>query len=528
MFDSVFSQFSAKQERKLSPRYRKINADLNKIEKASASNLRFLLQKAAQKLTKKLESAIALRDVNAINSSSWNVLPELSRSLWGLWLLGWGQGTNNGIAEIKALDKAEFDQGSAGVRYRAITNPNAETAIKDRINQLAIDINNSEFDRIKQHLLAAVTPQNEDGQPIDRLELTRRINNELGEKSSRFKNRAETIARTELTFAYNAGRLQSYRDSGLVESVMYMSLEDNRRCEICSSRQGLVIPLVDFRAIAANTPPLHPSCRCVLSPILADPKGRRLQQESDLQNENRSIVPAPKVWMSAAILAAVLLGSVRLANKLGVQVQKIKALKGIAAIPVAVSAARGGVTPAIASLPVMGVVTQTAPIIVGGVDLRVATAEQLRNLFPPRQLTDNQIQNIVAYRELNGLENIKDLRRVPGMGLKTVERFEALYELDLPVNVFINSARTSVQLWATNLGLTRDQARTIFAELQAGGQFTSLDNFRQRLKNKGIGEKTVQTIQQRAVLIQSKIQSNKRIVPLRAVTGSGENPKLNI
>lgn len=556
MLDSVFSQFSDQNPPQLTKQEKKINADLDKIESAAAKNLRFLLQRAAQKLTKKLESAFSLRDVNAINSSKWDVLPELSRSLWGLWLLGWGQGTTNAESEIKSLGKAEFDQGHKGVRYRAITNPNAETAIKDRINQLAIDVNNSEFDRIKQHLLAAVTPQSEDGQPIDRLELQRRINSELGEKASRFKNRAETIARTELTFAYNAGRLQSYRDSGLVESVMYMSLEDPRRCPICSSRQGIVIPLNDARAIASMPIPAHPNCRCVWSPILADPKGRKLQQDPDRQVENRSIVPAPAVWMSAAILAAILLGSVRMtklklktpgklvvvpkvstpARKSVELIDKVTGIAGIAGIA-AISSGIGSVTNGqkiaepsqsdrvlITPPPQNAVVAALpSPIIVGGIDLKTATAEQLRNLFPPRQLTNAQIQKIIAYRDLNGIDSIEDLRRVPGIGLKTVERFKALYEVDLPVNVFINQVKSPVQLWATNLGLTRDQARTIFTELQTGGQFTSLDNFRQRLKNKGIGEKTVQTIQQKAVLIQSQIQSNKRIVPQSVGQGSGEN-----
>jgi sulfite exporter TauE/SafE len=39
-----------------------------------------------------------------------------------------------------------------------------------------------------------------------------------------FARRAETIARTELTFAYNAGRLDTYRELGLVSHVFFYTI----------------------------------------------------------------------------------------------------------------------------------------------------------------------------------------------------------------------------------------------------------------------------------------------------------------
>ncbi|NJO63811.1 MAG: minor capsid protein [Richelia sp. RM2_1_2] len=235
------------------------------------------------------------------------LLPQMQSVLWMTWLNGWDLGLNHASTELnKKADFNRFANFDEFVKNRSIRNTPAEDAIRARINQLSVDVTNSEWLKIKDLLEQAMSPQPGSGEPISRAELIKGIEQELGVKSGRYANRAQTIARTELTFAYNAGRLQTYRDSGLVEAVKFYTILDERRCPICASRQELVIPLKNWRGIAANSPPMHPNCRCVLSPVLKKEKIELKNPNSKI--ENRELVPRPLLWSAAAILAAVLVG----------------------------------------------------------------------------------------------------------------------------------------------------------------------------------------------------------------------------
>ena len=81
------------------------------------------------------------------------------------------------------------------------------------------------------------------------------------------KARAENIARTEATTAFNQGRLEAFRETkGFVAAVEFMAITDARTTPICTERDGLVLA-IDDPALPANTPPLHYMCRSVLSPV---------------------------------------------------------------------------------------------------------------------------------------------------------------------------------------------------------------------------------------------------------------------
>lgn len=81
------------------------------------------------------------------------------------------------------------------------------------------------------------------------------------------RHRAHTIARTEATTAFNQGRLAMFQQSGgYVVAVQFSAILDTRTTEMCRARHGLVLALEDA-ALAANTPPLHYSCRSYLLPI---------------------------------------------------------------------------------------------------------------------------------------------------------------------------------------------------------------------------------------------------------------------
>lgn len=99
------------------------------------------------------------------------------------------------------------------------------------------------------------------------------------------KGRLENIARTETAKAYNYGRLLTfYENTDLVQAVKISAIIDDRTCDICISRNGMIIPLTDTGAIARNSPPFHYQCRCVLLPITIVDKRKPNYKDRKYQN----------------------------------------------------------------------------------------------------------------------------------------------------------------------------------------------------------------------------------------------------
>ena len=81
--------------------------------------------------------------------------------------------------------------------------------------------------------------------------------------------RAEMIARTELAEAMIEGNLIGWRESGVVEQKEW-NVGDGC-CEECEVYDGQAVDLDDD--FPEGDPPLHPNCRCDLSPIVAPTEG---------------------------------------------------------------------------------------------------------------------------------------------------------------------------------------------------------------------------------------------------------------
>lgn len=79
--------------------------------------------------------------------------------------------------------------------------------------------------------------------------------------------RAETIARTELAFANVQGTVNGYKESGVVSGVEWL-LAQGEYCEECEAMVGKSGTLED--GIDGEFPPLHPNCRCDITPVLTD------------------------------------------------------------------------------------------------------------------------------------------------------------------------------------------------------------------------------------------------------------------
>ena len=82
---------------------------------------------------------------------------------------------------------------------------------------------------------------------------------------SYIKDRAEMIARTELSWAYNTGILGLYKDLG-IERVRWLAVMDNRTCERCAEKHERTFLLTE---VDGNIP-AHPRCRCTVVAADAD------------------------------------------------------------------------------------------------------------------------------------------------------------------------------------------------------------------------------------------------------------------
>jgi len=81
---------------------------------------------------------------------------------------------------------------------------------------------------------------------------------------------AETIARTETSKMYNAGRLARWLDpevNGFVEALQYDAIVDRRTTELCRSLDGKIVSIQRADIIAEYTPPNHFQCRSTWLPV---------------------------------------------------------------------------------------------------------------------------------------------------------------------------------------------------------------------------------------------------------------------
>jgi HK97 family phage portal protein len=74
------------------------------------------------------------------------------------------------------------------------------------------------------------------------------------------RQRAELIAATETSRAYNEGLQQAFRESGLVNLWEWRTSEDERVCPVCGPLHGRRAPI--GQAIDGYNIPAHPRCRC--------------------------------------------------------------------------------------------------------------------------------------------------------------------------------------------------------------------------------------------------------------------------
>lgn len=176
-----------------------------------------------------------------------------------------------GTEAFLALVEGEFDAYTDAIQQYL-----RETA---ELNAMSI---NAETEKQIRATLAQGIRNNETVQ-----QLQSRVSQVFGAAST---NRAFTIAQTESALAENFADEQAWVQTGVVSAKEWFTAEDERVCGWCAEMDGKVIGLgdnffnkgdrfaytdandhqhlmnLDYRNI--DVPPLHPSCRCVLLPVL--------------------------------------------------------------------------------------------------------------------------------------------------------------------------------------------------------------------------------------------------------------------
>jgi SPP1 gp7 family putative phage head morphogenesis protein len=87
-------------------------------------------------------------------------------------------------------------------------------------------------------------------------------------------SRAERIAQTESVRVYSLGNQEAWESTGLVDEVVWQTVNDDAVCPICGPLNGTHIGIGDIDAF----PPAHPGCRCYTLPSVSE---KRFEEQLD-------------------------------------------------------------------------------------------------------------------------------------------------------------------------------------------------------------------------------------------------------
>jgi hypothetical protein len=131
------------------------------------------------------------------------------------------------------------------------------------------------------------------------------------------RQRAFTIATTEMAFAYNKGAdegMKQAQEQSLIGKVkkVWSTAADERVCEICGGLEGKEIDMggdFEFKGYSLysgqkQTPPAHPRCRCAVLYVEVEPPKYKPAQESDAiepwsQEDQLMVIDPPEPEMPA-------------------------------------------------------------------------------------------------------------------------------------------------------------------------------------------------------------------------------------
>lgn len=111
--------------------------------------------------------------------------------------------------------------------------------------------------------------------------------------------RVNTIFRNETTSYFAEAQINYFDGEPGILGFLFDSVRDSGRTDICRSRHGMVLK-PGTKELLKNRPACHHGCRSHLIPLADTPENRKLVQDPSRQPANRTLVPLPRGWRTAA------------------------------------------------------------------------------------------------------------------------------------------------------------------------------------------------------------------------------------
>lgn len=92
-------------------------------------------------------------------------------------------------------------------------------------------------------------------------EIARQIKKDFGSTAYQ----SQRLVNTELARVVSAAQMDVYRESGVVQKVMWSATLEENTCDECAELDGKYFDLNDAPSV-----PVHPCCRCALIPVVDD------------------------------------------------------------------------------------------------------------------------------------------------------------------------------------------------------------------------------------------------------------------
>lgn len=166
--------------------------------------------------------------------------------------------------EIVSTSAAATALKSTGVKGKDplnLANTRAEKWAANHAAELVKDLESSTREMLRGSILLA----EQEGWSNEQLA------RELRDNYAFSKQRAETVARTELKAADSEGAIAGWRASGLTMKKEWLRSANDADCEVCeANEQQGPIDLDDSFDSGDDTSPAHPNCECVVVSVIED------------------------------------------------------------------------------------------------------------------------------------------------------------------------------------------------------------------------------------------------------------------
>lgn len=108
------------------------------------------------------------------------------------------------------------------------------------------------------------------------------------------KYRATRLIRTEGNHISGQAVIERYEDAG-IERYLYRALLELRTCGKCGRLDGKSFP-VSEQKVGVNMHPMHPNCRCFISPDMTPEELKEITRSAQTGADNWDFIPADMTW----------------------------------------------------------------------------------------------------------------------------------------------------------------------------------------------------------------------------------------